>query len=86
MLIGAHTFFSILKGFFGGICKKYRVKNSPMYRYDIEFHDGNHAEGYPSKSFHRLYLEDEKKKDDLLQVGGKVYAPFPNKNPTDERK
>jgi hypothetical protein len=40
-----------------------------------------------SNSFFRFdELEDEKKKDGLLQVGGKVYAPWPflNKDPENE--
>jgi hypothetical protein len=40
--------------YWGEICKKYRVQNSTMFNYDIDFHDGDHAEGYRSKYFHRL--------------------------------
>jgi hypothetical protein len=46
---------SVLKAFYWGeICKKYRVKDSTLFHYDINFHDGDQVEGCRSKYFHRL--------------------------------
>jgi hypothetical protein len=40
--------------YWGEVCKKYRVENCSFFRYDTDFHDGDHVEGYRSEHFHRL--------------------------------